>query len=150
MLNEKEMTLASGIAAFESKQFSRAQQLLTPHAQIGDSDAQFRLAVMCQNGLGQVRNEASAYRWMKYAADQDHSLALHALGYMYLDGDCTNPDDRKAVACFEKAVNLGLEGSMLALAQMYQQGRGVAQDLNKAKLLYVQAGLDPTELISRI
>ena len=149
MLDEKEMTLASGIAAFESKQFSRARQLLTPHAKSGTSAAQHRLAVMCQNGLGQVRNEASASRWMKYAAAQDHSLALPALGYMYLDGDCTNPDGQKAVACFEKAVNLGLEGSMLALAQMYQQGRGVVQDSNKARLLYVQAGFDPAELISR-
>jgi hypothetical protein len=150
MLDEQQMTLASGIAAFESKQFSRALQLLTPHAQIGNPDAQHRLAVMCQNGLGQVRNEASAYRWMNYAADQDHGLALHALGYMYLDGDCTNQDDQKAAVCFEKAVNLGLEGSMLALAQMYQQGRGVVQDSNKARLLYVQAGFDPAELISRI
>jgi TPR repeat protein len=69
---------------------------------------------------------------------------------MYLDGDCTNQDNQKAAACFEKAVNLGLEGSMLALAQMYQQGRGVVQDSNKARLLYVQAGFDPAELISRI
>ncbi len=150
MPDEQEMTLASGIAAFESKQFSQARQLLTPHAQIGNSDAQYRLAVMYQNGLGQVRNQASAYRWMKCAADQDHGLALHALGYMYLDGDCTNPDGQKAVACFEKAVNLGFEGSMLALAQMYQQGRGVVQDSNKARLLYVKAGFDPAELINRV
>ena len=87
------MTLASGIAAFEAKQFSRALQLLTPNAQIGNSDAQYRVAVMCQNGLGQVRNEASAYRWMKDAADQGHGLALHGLGCMYLDGDCTGQDD---------------------------------------------------------
>jgi TPR repeat protein len=150
MLDEQQMALASGIAAFESKQFSRALQLLTPHAQIGNPDAQHRLAVMYQNGLGLVRNEASAYRWMKCAADQDHGLALHALGYMYLDGDCTDQHDQKAVACFEKAVDLGLEGSMLALAQMYQQGRGVVQDSNKARLLYVQAGFDPAELISHI
>ena len=143
------MTLASGIAAFESKQFSQALQLLAPHAQIGNSDAQHRLAVMYQNGLGQVRNEASAYRWMKCAADQDHSLALHALGYMYLDGDCTKQDDQKAVACFKKAVNLGLEGSMLALAQMYHQGRGVVQNTAKAKLLYGRAGFDPAELVNQ-
>jgi hypothetical protein len=147
-LDEQQMTLASGIAAFESKQFSQALQLLAPHAQIGNSDAQHRLAVMCQNGLGQVRNEASAYRWMKYAADQDHGPALHALGYMYLDGDCTNQDNQKAVACFEKAVDLGFEGSMLALAQMYQQGRGVVQNTAKARLLSVQAGFDPAELIN--
>ena len=150
MLDEQEMALTSGIAAFESKRVSRALQLLTPHAQIGNPDAQHRLAVMYQNGLGLVRNEASAYRWMKCAADQDHGLALHALGYMYLDGDCTDQHDQKAVACFEKAVDLGLEGSMLALAQMYQQGRGVVQDSNKARLLYVQAGFDPAELISHI
>ena len=85
------MTLASGIAAFEAKQFSRALQLLTPNAQIGNSEAQYRVAVMCQNSLGQVRNEASAYRWMKDAADQGYGLALHGLGCMYLDGDCTRP-----------------------------------------------------------
>ena len=149
MLDEKQVTLASGIAAFESKQFNHALQLLTPHAQNGNSDAQYRLAVMYQNGLGQVRNEVSAYRWMKCAADQDHSLALHALGYMYLDGDCAKQDDQKAVACFEKAVNLGLEGSMLALAQMYHQGRGVVQNTAKAKLLYDRAGFDPAELVSQ-
>jgi TPR repeat protein len=144
--DEQQMTLASGIAAFEAKQFSRALQLLTPNAQIGNSDAQYRVAVMCQNGLGQVRNEASAYRWMKDAADQGHGLALHGLGCMYLDGDCTGQDDQQAVACFEKAVDLGFEGSMLALAQMYQQGRGVVQNTVKARLLYAQAGFDPTEL----
>ena len=55
-------------------------------------------------------------------------------------------DDQQAVACFEKAVDLGFEGSMLALAQMYQQGRGVVQNTVKARLLYAQAGFDPTEL----
>ena len=110
------------------------------------SDAQYRVAVMCQNGLGQVRNEASAYRWMKDAADQGYGLALHGLGCMYLDGDCTGQDDQQAVACFEKAVDLGFEGSMLALAQMHQQGRGVVQNTVKARLLYAQAGFDPTEL----
>jgi hypothetical protein len=41
---------------------------------------------------------------------------------------------------------LDSEGSMLALAQMYQQGRGVVQNTVKARLLYAQAGFDPTEL----
>ncbi len=103
---------------------------------------------MCQIGLGQVRNEQLAYHWMSSAADQGYGLALHGLGQMYLDGDCTVQDEGKALACFEQAADLGLEGAMVALAQMYQQGRGTDKDAGKAKALFKRAGFDPEALPS--
>ena len=67
--------LASGVSAFESKHFAQAMHLLTPLAQRGMADAQYRVAIMLQNGLGVVRNEISAAQWMRAAAEQGHALA---------------------------------------------------------------------------
>jgi len=49
-----DMELASGVAAFEAKEFARAMQLLLPLAERGDPQAQYRVAVMAQVGLGVV------------------------------------------------------------------------------------------------
>ena len=38
-----DMELASGIAAFEAKEFARAMQLLQPLAERGDPQAQYRV-----------------------------------------------------------------------------------------------------------
>ena len=146
MPDDLQISLGSGIAAFEAKQFSQARSLLKPYAEAGEATAQYRLAIMCQNGLGQVRNEQLAYRWMASAAGQYYGPAVHGLGQMHLEGDCTVKDERKALACFQQAADLGLEGSMVALARMYQQGRGTDKDAIKAKVLYERAGFDPDEL----
>ena len=87
------LQLASGVAAFEAKHFSRAMQLLSGLAENDSAEAQYRLAIMYQNGLGLVRNEQLAYKWMKRAATQEYGLALHGLGFMYMSGDCVEQDD---------------------------------------------------------
>ena len=137
---QRGMDLASGIAAFEAKEFRRATQLLAPLAEQGNPEAQFRLAVMYQNGLGNVRNEAMAFEWMHRAAQGDHGLAQHGLGFMYLEGDCVEKDEAEAAGWFRHASEKGLAGSLVALAQLYEAGRGVGKDPERAKRLYEQAG----------
>ena len=84
MSENRDMNLSSGIAAFEAKHFSRALQLLPSLAEEGNADAQYRMAIMYQNGLGVVRNEAMAEKWTRAAADHGHALAQHGMGFMYL------------------------------------------------------------------
>ena len=134
------LQLTSGIAAFEAKHFSRAMQLLSGLAENDSAEAQYRLAIMYQNGLGRVRNEQLAYKWMKRAAAQEYGLALHGLGFMYMDGDCVQQDDARAVHWFELGITQGLEGAMVALAQMLEQGRGIERDPVRAQALYAKAG----------
>ena len=141
-MSEPDMDLASGIAAFEAKEFRRALQLLTPLAEDGDSDAQFRPAIMCQNGLGMVTNEARALHWMQASARQDHGLALHGLGVMYLYGECVDKDESEALKYFRRAADQGLAGSLTTLAMMYEEGMGVEKDPLRAQALYRQAGFD--------
>ncbi|MCK5092910.1 MAG: sel1 repeat family protein, partial [Gammaproteobacteria bacterium] len=81
-------SLASGIAAFETKSFSTASRLLSPLAESGNPDAQFRMAIMCQNGLGMVKSDQNAADYMRKAAEQGHALAQHGLGFMYMEGEC--------------------------------------------------------------
>lgn len=137
---EEMMSLQSGIAAFEAKQFVRAYQLLYPLAEDGLAEAQYRLAIMSQNGLGMVVNPTEAERWMRAAAEQDFAFAQHGLGFMYMQGECVPQDDAKAVHWFQKAAEQGLAGAQTTLAMLYEEGRGVEKDAEKAKYWYQQAG----------
>ena len=140
-----DMDLSSGIAAFEGKHFSTATRLLQPLAEQGDAEAQFRMAIMAQNGLGMVVNEKVAFDNMLAAADQGHALAIHGLGFMYLEGECTDKDTAKAAECFHKAADAGMQGSMTTLAMMYRDGNGVEQNQEEADRLFKMAGFDPSE-----
>ncbi len=142
---EQALTLSSGIAAFESKHFVKAYQLLAPLAEDGDQEAQFRLAIMCQNGLGMVASEERAVRYMRAAAEQGHALAQHGLGFMYLEGECVGQDAAEAANWFKLAADQGLAGSLTTLAMMYEQGNGVPQDQDQARRLYEQAGFSPDD-----
>lgn len=136
------MELASGIAAFEAKHFARAAQLLGPVAEQGHADAQYRLAIMHQNGLGLVRDPHLALRWMTAAAEQGHALAQHGLGFMYLHGDCIERNPTEAARWFERGAAQGLAGSQAALAELYAQGEGVPRDPERARQLYRLAGFE--------
>lgn len=143
---ELEMNLNSGIAAFEAKHFSRAMQLLSPLCDYGHAEAQYRVAVMLQNGLGMARNELQAYRWMRAAAEQDHGLAQHGLGFMYLQGECVNANEALAAEWFERAAEHGLAGAQINLGMMYLAGRGVPMNKEKGRELLKKAGIEEASL----
>ena len=99
---------ASGMAAFEAKNFSQAMRFLSPMAEQGDAEAQHRCAIMYQNGLGIVANEEKAAAMMRAAAEQGHAVAQHGLGFMYMEGECVQQDSMEAIKWFEKAAEQGL------------------------------------------
>ncbi|NKB63812.1 MAG: sel1 repeat family protein [Gammaproteobacteria bacterium] len=144
--NNDSVSLASGIAAFEAKNFAQSLGLLGPLADQGNVDAQYRLAIMYQNGLGVVRNELLATKWMIAAANQGFSLAQHGLGFMYMEGDCVAKNGAKAVSWFKKASDQGLVGSQTTLAMMYEVGNGVEQNMEEAKKWYRLAGFNEDEM----
>ncbi len=140
MTTDAEVEFNSGMTAFEAREFVRAMHFLLPFAEQGVAEAQHRVAIMQQNGLGMVRNESQAYKWMKAGAEQGHPLAQHGLGFMYMQGDCVAKSSEKAVYWFTQAAEQGLAGSQTTLAMMYENGDGVEQDLDAAKKWYAEAG----------
>ena len=138
-MQELDMERATGMAAFEAKEFTNAWVLLKPFAERGDAEAQHRLAIMLQNGLGMVKNEALAQKWMRAAADQGFALAQHGLGFMYLYGECVEKNEAKAAEWFTKAADQGMVGSQMTLGMMYEQGLGLPKDTAEAKKWYALA-----------
>ena len=136
------MSMASGVSAFESREFSKSMRLLNPFAEQGDAEAQYRVAIMQQNGLGIVKNEVRGREMMQGAAEQGHALAQHGLGFMYLEGECIEQDGEKAIEWFSKAAEQGMIGSATTMAMMYEQGNIVPQDIERAKHWYGLAGFD--------
>lgn len=66
--------LTSGIAAFDSKNFSMAYQLLSPLADAGNSESQWRIGMMQMNGLGMVGNQKLAFENFMKAAKKRASI----------------------------------------------------------------------------
>jgi len=137
-----DMELGSGIAAFESRQFSIATGLLSPLADAGDPQAQYRMAIMAQNGLGMHENHPLAFKYMKAAAEAGLDIAQHGLGFMYMEGECTERDAARAVHWFTKAAEQGLPGSQTTLAMMYEEGRGVEKDPEATAKWYRMVGFE--------
>jgi len=145
LTDSENQDLTSGIAAFEAKHFNTAYPLLKPLAEAGNNEALYRMAIMCQNGLGMVANENHAFGYMKQAAEQGYPLAQHGLGFMYMQGECTEQNGIEAEKWFLSAADQGMTGSLTTLALMYKDGNGVDKNEQKAKALLEKAGFDPNE-----
>ena len=143
---QDEVNLSSGIAAFEAKNFGQAFPMLGPLAEKGCADAQYRLAIMHQNGLGVVRNEVLAMKGMIAAANQGFPWAQHGLGFMYMEGDCVPKNGQKAVEWFTRAAEQGMTGSQTTLAMMYEMGNSVEKDPEEARKWYRMAGFSDDEM----
>lgn len=137
---ELTMALASGMAAFEAKQFVQSLQELIPLAELGEADAQHRVAIMYQNGLGCTVKPEMAQTWMRAAAVQGHAVAQHGLGFMYMEGDCVEKNGLLAVEWFTKAAEQGLSGSKATLGMMYETGELVEKNMEQSRYWYAQAG----------
>jgi len=137
-----DMDMSSGIAAFESKQFSTATRLLAPRAEQGNPQAQYRMAIMAQNGLGMIENQQLAFKYMEAAAKAGVGLAQHGLGFMYMQGECVEQDGQKALEWFTRAAEQGLQGAMTTIGMMYREGNGVERDEEQAKAWFRKAGFD--------
>jgi len=145
LTDDQGMQLSSGIAAFEAKEFRRAWQMLEPLSDEGNADAQYRCAIMIQNGLGVIARPKSAAVLMRKAAQQDLGLAQHGLGVMYLFGEGVEAKPEEAIHWLERAGQSGLAGAWTTLGMMYMEGQGVEKDVVLAGRYYEKAGFDPSE-----
>ena len=99
------------------------------------------MAIMLQNGLGCLANEDKAFIYMTKAAEDGLPLAMHALGFMYFEGECTEKNPDLCIKWFEQAAEHGMMGSATTLGMIYEDGNIVQQDLKKAEEWYKRAGI---------
>lgn len=97
---------AAVVAAWEAKDWPRAQALLRPLALRQDPDAETLLGVMAARGLGVPPDPAVAAAWYLRAARRGHAPARLALADAYRRGEGV-PRDPARAAAIEKALAPG-------------------------------------------
>jgi TPR repeat protein len=135
----------------------------------GDSDAQYDVGSMYQNGRGVTPDRAKAIEWYSKAAAQDNQKAVsrlelmranetrfsrteaHAargdvdsqydLGNMHEKGIGTRVNYQKARDWYEKAAAAGHAGASFNLGLMYHEGSGIGQD-NKTAYAWFRDAAD--------
>jgi hypothetical protein len=73
----------------------------------GHLDAQFRLGIMFEYGLGVAQDKAEAIRWYHLAAEQGHVDAQYCLGDMFDHGRGVAQDKAEAIRWYRLAAEQG-------------------------------------------
>ena len=124
-----------------STNVGKAVYWLTKAADKGDSQAQCDLATLYDLGQSVEKNEKEAIRYYQKAAAQENVTAMTYLAGHYLEGDYgLAKNEARAIDLLKKVRKKGdtevLGYATHLLANCYQDGIGVPQDLSKAFELY--------------
>lgn len=109
-------------------------------AEMGLTQAMQKLASIYISGAGVPGNTEIGMAWLEKAAAAGMPQALNELGVISLSGLLgQKKDEKKALAMFVRAADLGNLESMKNIAVMYKDGLGVAADPAKAYSWYLIA-----------
>ncbi len=137
---ESDQSIGVGIRAFCEREFARAFEILRPHAEQGNVDAQVILGVLFENEhRGVEKNHKEAANWYRKAAEQGDIEAQVALGLMYVKGLARPVNFDEAVRLFADAAEAGSDAGQYNLAYAYATGQGIAQDEARAVEFYTKA-----------
>ena len=99
------------VSAIEAKDYTRAANILKFLAAEGNSDAQWRLAVMYQNGQGVPQDYKEAVKWNRLAAAQGNAFVHYNLAQMYESGQGTPQNFVQAHKWFSLAATSNVPSS---------------------------------------
>ena len=125
-----------GVAAYNAGDYATALQEWTPLAEAGDTNAQFNLGVMYENGRGVPQDYKEAMKWYTLAAEQGDADAQYNLGIMYDNGQGVPQDYKEAVKWYRLAAEQGNAEAQNNLGVTYETGQGVLQDNVMAHMWY--------------
>ncbi len=112
-----------------------------------DPNASFALARAHLTGEGVTRDEKAARALFEKAAAKNHPGALYNLGVMEMDAPVAN--FQRAADFFRRASEVGDSDATYALAMLYREGTGVAQDRQKAAQL-LKAAADERNIAAEV
>ena len=113
-------------------------------AQRGDSDAQFNIALIYQDGTDLPQDYEKAIYWYRKAAHQGHAVAQYSLALLLGKGSGCPRDEREAAAWFRMAAEQGHQAAQFNLAALYETGLGVPKNLVMAYVWFALAGASGT------
>ncbi|MDH5327455.1 MAG: sel1 repeat family protein [Gammaproteobacteria bacterium] len=108
------------VAQLEAKRKKPTQKGFMQAAKDGDKEAQFNLGLMYLYGKnGLQKNRASALKWLKQAADQNHIKAQYHTGMIYYQPE--SEDNGAAYDWLTKAASNGHADAQYFLGSIYNQ-----------------------------
>lgn len=122
--------------AYRDGDFELVLAEMTPYAEAGDSEAQFRLGNMHSYGRGVPKDAVEAVRWWKLSAEQDNAKAWLRLANSYYHGDGAEKDVFEAFRFAQMAARQGHIADYLLLGDMYEEGAGTYQNFVSAYMWY--------------
>ncbi len=93
----------AGVEAYKRGNYAAALREFKPLAKQGHAEAEFRLGVMYENGIGVPRDYVQAVKWYRRAAGQGHARAMDRLGFMYAAGKGVPKDHAEAIKWYRLA-----------------------------------------------
>lgn len=113
-----------------------AARRLTPLAESGEAEAQYRLGLLYYTGKGVPENERKAFDLLLKAARQKHYDAAYQLGNLLAFGQdapkiVADPDVEAARWYYEAATN-GHADAQYSLGLLFLTGKGVVKDTKEA------------------
>ena len=112
--------------------FGLALLTLLPLAENGHSDAQFRLGILYEEGLGVTKDFAQAAKWYRLAAERNNPGAQNSLGNLYFDGNGVAKDPSEALNWYRKAAEQGDAYAQLNIGLMQRYAEGIPENLTEA------------------
>jgi TPR repeat protein len=124
----------AALIAMSRKEFAEAALWYRRGAEIGHPDSQWSYAWMLRRGLGVVRDEREAFRWVLAAAMSGHPFASLNAGEVYAAGQVTDRDAIEALV----HINMALAHLQFSETDALERARNL-----KTRL---EAELSPSEI----
>lgn len=123
-----------GVEAYNKGEYQKAYNLLLPEAEHGNTNAQFRIGYLLQNGLGVEKNPKQALVWLRKAAERGDFVAQSHLGVSYSEGNGVEKNLIEAYA-WTDASNRNYEHKITAAQLEVIKSRMTPEQITKAKVL---------------
>lgn len=128
-----------GNTYYNAKKFKEAAYWYTQAAELGNSDSQSLLGLMCQLGQGVAKDVNAAVRWFRASAEQGNAEGQKNLGYMYLKGLGVERNYTEALKWYRASAEQGNAEGQANLGIMYEQALGVSANNAEALKWYMRA-----------
>jgi hypothetical protein len=133
-------TLEEALQAYDLGDYATFLHTLRPLANAHNSEAEFLLGVVYDNGYGVAKDYMEAARWYRKAAVQGHVQAQFNLATLYDLGQGVPQDSSEAAKWYKAAAEQGDSQAQNNLGIMYFLGQGVSRDPVKAYAWALTAG----------
>jgi TPR repeat protein len=124
--------LEDGVAAYKTREFDKAVQLLKPLADKGVPEAQEKIGRLFERGMGLPKDFTQAEYWYRQAAEKGDPAAQARLGFMYRIGEGVTRDPKQAAKWYALSAAKGNPLAQVGLGFMSIEGIGTPADFGAA------------------